>query len=286
MRQINWTLALIFFFNPFSKLNAQSESRNIISYNKNWKFYLGEVSNPNDSGFNDSQWRKLALPHDWSIEGKFDKNNPAGTGGGALPGGVGWYRKQFTLPIQSKRKNIFIDFDGIYRQSQVWINGHLLGKRPSGYISFRYDLTPYLKYGNGKNTIVVKVDNSQQPNSRWYSGSGIYRNVWLTTTGKIFVDHWGTFITTPAIKNGIASVYIGLKINNSGSQDQMARLKTTIFNAAGAPVNTVSSSINLAANTVTETAQETTVSYPRLWSVDDPYLYKAVTEISYHNQTV
>jgi beta-galactosidase len=286
MRQINRMLALICFFNPFINLNAQNESRNIVSFNKDWKFYLGEVSNPNYSGFDDSKWRKLTLPHDWSIEGRFDKNNPAGTGGGALPGGLGWYRKQFMQPIQSKGKKIFIDFDGIYRQSQVWINGHSLGKRPSGYISFRYDLTPYLKYGNEKNTIVVKVDNSQQPNSRWYSGSGIYRNVWLITTGKIFVDHWGTFITTPAIKNGIASIHIRLKINNSGSQDQMAGLKTTIYNAAGAPVATVSSSINLTANTVSETAQETTVSSPHLWSVDDPYLYKAVTEINYRNQSI
>ncbi len=225
MRQIYWTIALMFFFNPFRSLNAQPDSRNIISFNKDWKFFLGEVSHATDSGFDDSKWRKLALPHDWSIEGKFDKNSPAGTSGGALSGGLGWYRKQFLLPIQSKGKNIFIDFDGIYRQSQVWINGHLIGKRPSGYISFRYELTPFLKYGNEKNTIVVKVDNSQQPNSRWYSGSGIYRNVWLVTTGKIFVDHWGTFITTPVIKNGIASVHIGLKINNSSSRDQGGRIK-------------------------------------------------------------
>lgn len=286
MRQINWTLALIFFFNPIINLKAQNESRNIVSFNKDWKFYLGEVSHPNDSGFDDSKWRSLTLPHDWSIEGRFDQNNPAGTGGGALPGGLGWYRKQFLLPVQSKGKNIFIDFDGIYRKSEIWINGHLLGKRPSGYISFRYDLTPFLKYGNEKNTIVVKVDNSQQPNSRWYSGSGIYRNVWLVSTGKIFVDHWGTFVTTPEIKNGIASVHIGLKINNSGPQVQLAGLKTTIYNAAGAPVATVSSSLNLPANTVAETAQETTVSSPHLWSVDDPYLYQAVTEIIYHNQTV
>ncbi len=155
--------------------------------------------NANGPAFDDSHWRTLSLPHDWSIEGKFDRKNPAGTGGGALPGGLGWYRKTFTVPASSKGKNVFIDFDGVYRNSEVWINGHSLGMRPSGYISFRYDLTPYLKYGDEKNTIVVKVDNSQQPNSRWYSGSGIYRNVWLVTTNPVFIGQWGTIITTPTI---------------------------------------------------------------------------------------
>ena len=112
------------------------------------------------------------------------------------------------MPDSSKNKNVFIDFDGVYRKSEVWINGHSLGMRPNGYISFRYDLTPYLKYGNEKNIMTVKVDNSQQPNSRWYSGSGIYRNVWLVTTYKIFVDHWGTYITTPEINNSGASIVI------------------------------------------------------------------------------
>src|SRR5450830_96362 len=124
----------------------------------------------------------------------FDKDNPATPGGGALPSGIGWYRKTFTIPSTEKNKIVLIDFDGVYRNSEVWINDHSLGVRPNGYISFQYDLTPYLNYGNQPNVIAVKVDNSKQPNSRWYSGSGIYRNVWLVTTNKIHVDHWGTFI--------------------------------------------------------------------------------------------
>ena len=283
MRKFKWTLLLLLIFLPFTHLDAQSESRNIISFNKDWKFYLGDVSNATDSSFDDKDWRKMDLPHDWSIEGKFDKNNPAGTGGGALPGGLGWYRKIFTLPVSSKGKNTFIDFDGVYRKSQVWINGHLLGMRPNGYISFRYNLTPYLKYGNEKNSIVVKVDNSQQPNSRWYSGSGIYRNVWLVTTGKIFIDHWGTYITTPKVDMESASIHIALKINNSGSQEKMVALKTTVYDAGGIRVATASSEINLCANAITETMQETKVSAPHLWSVSDPYLYRVVTEVISNN---
>src|SRR5215467_4763395 len=134
-------LTLLFSFMIYCQ--AQVKSRTVESFNRNWKFYLGKVNNATDPGFDDTKWRALNLPHDWSVEGKFDKNNPAGTGGGALPGGMGWYRKAFTLPESSKNKNVFIDFDGVYRKSEVWINGHWLGMRPNGYISFRYDLTPF-----------------------------------------------------------------------------------------------------------------------------------------------
>ena len=115
-------------------------------------------------------------------------------GGGALPGGIGWYRKTFTLPETDRGKVVYVDFDGVYRNSEVWINGHSLGFRPNGYVSFRYDLTPYLRYGSQPNVIVVKADNSEQPNSRWYSGSGIYRNVWLVKVNPVHVDNWGTFV--------------------------------------------------------------------------------------------
>ena len=146
-------------------------------FNRNWKFHLGDVESAQDPKFDDAGWRVLSLPHDWSIEGKFSPDNPATPGGGALPGGVGWYRKHFTLPDEQNGKLVFIDFDGVYMNSDVWINGFHLGNRPNGYISFRYELTPYLRKGSLDNVIAVRVDNSKQPNSRWYSGSGIYRNV-------------------------------------------------------------------------------------------------------------
>ena len=286
MRIIKTTLILIVIVLIQINLEAQAGPRTIASFNKDWKFFLGEIVNVTDKSFDDANWRTLNLPHDWSIEGKFSKDNPAGTDGGALPGGMGWYRKTFSVPESSKGKNIFIDFDGIYRKSEVWINGHSLGIRPNGYISFRYDLTPYLNYGNEKNIMVVKVDNSQQPNSRWYSGSGIYRNVWLVTTDKIFIDHWGTFISTPSISHDSAVIAVALKIKNSGAGDRQVELKTTILNAAGIQVATASSEVHLRAGAITETLQKETVSSPHLWSVSDPYLYQVVTELKDDNKSV
>jgi len=174
------------FFLLLAEVNlaAQTRTERKISFNSGWKFFLGDDKTASSPSFNDAAWRNLNLPHDWSIELPFDKDSPTGTGGGALPGGIGWYRKTFTISAVAKDKFIAIDFDGIYRNSEVWINGHYLGKRPYGYSSFQYDLSPYIKYGNDKNIIAIRVDNSQQPNSRWYSGSGIYRNVWLIITNK------------------------------------------------------------------------------------------------------
>src|SRR5690606_22874493 len=178
---------------------SSERERQIMAFNEGWRFHLGDIPLAEGTTFDDSGWRELTIPHDWSIEGEFNEQHPATAGGGALPGGIGWYRKSFTLPEEEKGKLVFIDFDGVYRNSEVWINGHYLGKRPNGYISFRYDLTPYVTFGAEPNSIAVKVDNAQQPNSRWYSGSGIYRNVWLTLTNPIHIDHWGTLITTSSV---------------------------------------------------------------------------------------
>ena len=163
--------------------------------------------------YNDSKWRKLSLPHDWSIESDFEKDFPATTQGGALPGGIGWYRKTFTFPSSARNRNVSIEFDGVYKNNEVWINGHYLGKRPNGYVAFSYDLTEYLLPSPQKNVIVVKVDNSLQPDSRWYSGSGIYRNVRLILKNKTAVDQHGIFITTPEVSNAWASVEITTTVN-------------------------------------------------------------------------
>ncbi|MES1226912.1 MAG: sugar-binding domain-containing protein, partial [Bacteroidota bacterium] len=175
---VYFSLLLLITLIISAQANAQQTTGRVASFNKDWKFYLGDANDAASETFNDASWRKLQLPHDWSIELPFDSTSPTGTGGGALRGGMGWYRKTFTIPVSAKGKNIFIDFDGVYCNSEVFINGHSLGIRPNGFISFRYNLTPYLKF-SAQNTIAVKVDNSHQPNSRWYSGSGIYRNVWL-----------------------------------------------------------------------------------------------------------
>lgn len=253
---------------------ANSRPGKRVIFNEDWRFQLGEVTNGQDVGLDDSQWRQLDLPHDWSIEGEFSEKAPAGTGGGALPGGIGWYRKSFHVPLTAKGKKIFIEFDGVYRNSEVWINDHYLGKRPYGYISFQYELTEHLIYGSSKNVIAVKVDNSQQPNSRWYSGSGIYRNVWLTTLDPVHVEHWGTYWTTPEVNNQSATVVIKTKVNNSSKSAAPVNLTTIIQDANG---RVVARSIEKNANE--EVSQVLKVSSPALWSDERPYLYRIVSQL-------
>lgn len=245
-----------------------------VSFNQNWRFHLGDVSNGQDAALNDSGWRRLNLPHDWSIEGEFSEKHPAGTGGGALPGGMGWYRKTFTVPATSKGKLIYIEFDGVYRNSEVWINGHYLGKRPYGYSTFEYELTPHLIYGTKPNLIAVKVDNSQQPNSRWYSGSGIYRNVWLTELDPVHIAHWGTYVTTPEVSQQSATVVVQTKVNNKSNSSAPTDLTTIILNAAGREVARHSEKgLNV------EVSQTLKVSTPMLWSDERPHLYKVISEL-------
>ena len=165
-------------------LISSAQVRSVADFNNGWKFFSGNDSLASNTNYNDAQWRSLNLPHDWSIESNFSSSFPATNQGGALPGGIGWYRKTFTVPASSKNKLTRVEFDGVYKNSEVWINGHYLGKRPYGYINFSYALTPHLNYGK-LNVIAVKVDNSLQPDSRWYSGSGIYRDVKLVTTKQI-----------------------------------------------------------------------------------------------------
>ncbi|WP_208645625.1 beta-galactosidase GalB [Mucilaginibacter endophyticus] len=260
-------------------LKPFAQTRQKLDFDKSWRFNLGAVENGEKTTLNDSKWRTLNLPHDWSIEGTFSKDNPATPEGGALPGGIGWYRKTFTVPASSKGKLVYIDFDGVYQKSDVWINGHHLGFRPNGYISFRYELTPFLNFG-GNNVIAVKVDNSVQPNSRWYSGSGIYRNVWLVTTNKTAIDHWGTYVTTTDVSSASAKVNVQVQLHNYQTKPGL-QISTKLYDAAGKPVSLGGDALSAAQSkdtslTITNTL---TVKNPVLWSVERPYLYKAVTQL-------
>ncbi|MCC9167004.1 beta-galactosidase GalB [Pontibacter harenae] len=271
-------------FNPSAGEEQQVRER--ADFTKGWSFNLGEQQNAQNPEFNSSGWRTLNLPHDWSIEGEFSEKNPAGAGGGALPGGIGWYRKTFTVSEEEKGKIFYIDFDGVYSNSEVWINGQSLGKRPNGYISFRYDLTPHLKYGNAENVIAVKVNNSQQPNSRWYSGSGIYRNVWLTKVNPVHVAHWGTYVTTPEVSKQAAKVAINTKINNRAQQLGPFSLTNIIYNATGVEVSRVTSEAIQLNGEENEFNQELTVQNPELWSVEAPNMYKVVTLVEQDGKVV
>jgi len=263
---------------------TQAQSSNTSNFNNDWKFFLGDNAAASAVDFNDISWRALRLPHDWSIEMPFDSTSPTGVGGGALRGGIGWYRKTFFLPDAAKQQHTFIDFDGVYMNAEVFINGHSLGIRPNGYISFRYDLTPYLKYGKEKNLIAVKVNNLQQPNSRWYSGSGIYRNVWLVSANDVSVDHWGIFATTPLVSEKQATVKLEIQLANR-SKHQSAVVQTVLYDAASRPKQTQSSAVLLDGRQ-TKLSQQFVLSDPHLWSDKDPYLYKAVTQVLVNNKIV
>jgi len=255
----------------------KQSARSILNFGKDWKFQLGDTQGAEAAGFNDSSWRKLNIPHDWSIEGEFSEKNRATPGGGALPGGIGWYRKIFNISTDDLKGCVYIDFDGVYQNSEVWINGHSVGKRFYGYTSFRYELTPYLH--SGKNVIAVKVDNSEQPNSRWYSGSGIYRNVWLVITGKTHIDHWGTYITTPEITDTNAKVSISIRIKNNLDKGQKLLLKTVIKDPSGKNVAAGKMDIKDVKDSLINSGFNFEIKNPELWNLDSPKLYSAVTEV-------
>jgi beta-galactosidase len=244
---------------------------------KGWKFYLGDDAAAKDIGFNDVAWRILNLPHDWSIEGEFKQDAPTGGGGGYLPTGIGWYRKAFKMPVAAKNKQVSIQFDGAYHNSEVWLNGHLLGKRPNGYISFVYDMTPYLNAGN--NTLAVRVDNSDQPNSRWYSGSGIYRHVWFNITGALHVAQWGTAITTPQVTDAMATVLVKTQVENKNTEAKNATLIAEVIDERGKVITTEKSAFSATANAITPIVIQLKVTVPLLWDVDHPHLYTLRTTI-------
>jgi len=268
MKKIFVLALVIFTANALSAKTPKPERYHLLM-DRNWRFFLGDDNSASDPAFNDQAWRELNLPHDWSIEGTFSKDAPTGGGGGYLPTGIGWYRKTFKLPGAARDKQVSIQFDGVYMNSEVWLNGHHLGKRPNGYISFVYDLTPYLVKGN--NVIAVRVDNSAQPNSRWYSGSGIYRHVWLNMTNTVHVAQWGTYITTPQVSAASATVNVKTRVENKGGVGAGLVLVSTVVDENGheAAVNKVS----LNADTAQDVDQSINVSSPVLWSIDSPHLY-------------
>jgi len=265
-----------------------------------WRFHRGEVENAEKPEFDDSAWRKVDLPHDWSIEGSFDRNIPgesamdrfleeyfgsdnpeeswAASLAGYRPGGVGIYRKRFTLPKSARGKRAFIQFDGVYMNTDIWINGRHLGNHPYGYTSFQYELTPFLHYGDGGNVLVVRAD-VQQPCSRWYSGAGIYRHVWLTITEPIHVAHWGTDVTTPEVTDKEATVQVRTKVANQGDQSANISLETSIVDPTGTTVASITTSTEVGAETTAEFDQSVQIPGPWLWSLESPHLYKAISVV-------
>lgn len=264
MNPLSFVFVVVFF------LPISSMARQRLCFDRDWLFMLADSSNMSQPDYNDSHWRKLSVPHDWAIEGDFLVSNPSGAGGGALPGGVGWYRKHFSIGGRDQlflkdNERLLVEFDGVYMNSTVYVNGHIAGCRPYGYSSFEYDITPYINR-TGENVIAVKVDNSDQPNSRWYSGCGIYRHVWMTKVHQTHVAHWGTFVTSSidSIQHE-ATFSIAVEVEHAIPR---MRVVNTLLDPNGREVGRSQGCLS-----------QITVRNPKLWSLESPQLYRLVTEI-------
>ena len=245
-------------------------------WDEGWRFALHNDDKAHETTFDDHAWRVLDLPHDWAIEGDFYALNPSGANGGALPGGIGWYRKHLNLNDNDASSRYVLHFDGAYMNTSVYVNGQLVGVRPYGFISFSYDITPYLKK-QGDNVVAVKVDNSKQPNSRWYTGCGIYRHVYLMKSSDIRIEEWGVQALTE-VKKGKGKVSLNTKIENPSGRSRRVIVHQTLWNKAHQMVSKASKACQVEANGTT-ISQLLNVNKPQLWSLESPNLYTITTEI-------
>ena len=259
---------------------AGTQAERKASFDDGWSFSRGDISDAQSPHFSGGAWTTVDLPHDWSIAGPWSKDESSGSGGGYVPTGIGWYRKFFHLPGVAADRRVAVLFDGVYQRSDVWINGHHLGMRPYGYISFSYDVTPHLRFGGERNLIAVRVDNSLQPNSRWYSGSGMYRHAWLVITNPLHIAQWGTVIRTPEIAPERAAVEISTRVCNELDRPAPCVLTTAILDGSGKTVQTDTAQAEIPAGGEHVFQQRLFVANPELWSLASPRLYAARQTLS------
>jgi beta-galactosidase len=256
------------------------------SFNDGWKFHLGDASGAEQPGYDDSSWTSLSVPHDWSPALGMSQSAPGRDGEGYSTGGIGWYRKTFTLGSAYAGQRIRIEFDGVYMQSEVWINGTKLGAWPYGYTTFQYDLTQYAKTDGSSNVLAVRVDD-QQPNSRWYTGAGIYRNVWLTVLDPVHIAFNGAFVTTPTVSASSAEIAVATEIENQSTSVASVQVTTTLYDPRGGQVATDSAArTEVAAGSQGTASQKLALSHPELWSIEAPTLYRAEIQLSVGDRTV
>jgi len=263
----------------FAGVSARS-GRQTIAMDAQWRFALGTHTDAVKPDFNDAGWRLLDVPHDWSIEGEYSRDNPTGRGGGYLPAGDGWYRKSFSLPQVDAGKKVFIEFDGVMANSEVYINGHLLGIWPYGYTAFIYDMTDHVKFGNNqKNVITVRANNIAQPASRWYTGAGIYRRVRMFVKDPVHIPHWGVFVTTPEVSKARAMVHAAVEVTNQTARIRNITVQSTIFDKEAKVVRTINTNKRLQPNATEVVSQSMQVNNPLLWDVQNTHLYTLETKI-------
>lgn len=262
-----------------------NQNRQKIKFDFDWKFSKGDFPEASKINYDDSNWKSIDVPHDWSIAGPFLKENSSGNVGAYAPNGIGWYRKKFTLNKSDSGSKISIEFGGVYMNSEVWINGNYLGKRPFGYISFNYDLTPFLNF-DGENVLSVKADNSKEPSARWFTGSGIYRHVWLIKTSKTHISRHGVYATTSSVSKDVATVNIKTTIENELNSSESFTLINELYDSNNQLINKLELIIQSKGNKPQEFLQNITVNNPKLWSPDTPYLYKIKTKIKANDKII
>lgn len=246
------------------------------SINEAWRFHLGDLSDTTGYIFDDASWRVVDLPHDWAIEGPFSPDFASGTG--YLPGGIGWYQKHLEIPDFEKGKRYTLMFDGAYQNAEVWVNGNYLGIRPYGYSSFYYDITEYIQ-PDSENIITVKLDHSIVSDSRWYTGNGIYRNVWLFTTNDVYVDTWGTFVTTPIVSADSAMILVEATIRNADRAPQEIIISSLIIDEADQECSSKLMELKIPASGDTTVHFYQGIENPGLWSPESPEMYTSLITI-------
>lgn len=249
-------------------------------FNDGWLFLLKDDSAAVQTSYDDSKWRKLDLPHDWSVEGQLSPSLASCTG--YLPGGIGWYRKHFSITDKAARHYIY--FEGVYNRSEVYLNGHLLGKRPNGYISFLYDLTPYLKEGD--NVLSVRVDHSRYADSRWYTGSGIYRDVWLISAPEIHIAQWGIGWKATSLTDKQATVAVDMEVQKHISTTDKLELQATLYDADGKQVAQRRTRVADGSEGLSKETLTLKISRPHRWNLDVPYLYTLTTDLLSNGQRI
>lgn len=262
-------------------------SRVTLAFDADWRFLKQDAPGAEKPEFADSAWRTVNLPHDWSIEGPFDRQNPTGAAGAFLPAGIGWYRKHFTLTADQARRRVFVEFDGVMANSDVWINGFHLGRRPYGYVSFRYELTGHLNPGKDANVLAVRADNSQQPASRWYSGAGIYRHVRLVLADPVHIEPDSLFVTTPKIETAQATVHVAGTLVNQSDAARTVSVVVEILAPNGMSVKKADpQNMAVAAGKPAEFQQDVAIPKPELWDLDHPQLYSALVKVKAAKDTL
>jgi beta-galactosidase len=255
--------------------NSQISFGNATKINNNWKFILQDTPEAQNPTYNDTKWQSVNVPHDWSVEGRLSPTLASCTGW--LPGGIGWYRKTLNIPQNKQGEKVYLYFEGVYNRSEVFINGHSLGKRPNGYISFAYDATPYVKYG-ADNSIAVKVDHSQSADSRWYTGSGIYRDVWLVYSNPVHIAQWGVYVF-PEVANGTGILNVEVAVANGAAAKTKLTVVNELIDNTGKVVGKSSQNILVDTNAAYKVATKISLKNPKLWDLETPNLYQLETTV-------